>query len=165
MRRYFKYLRMTLPPEYNALVEHVLWYRKRSGSVPLEEEEEEDSEEKVNGTSRLAAAAPAEGSSALGQQRRGWWGRGRKLAGMHVFEEPEDGPDDHWRYVQQPDSPADKTVLYEPRTLGGAAVKVLHYAVEAKPWLRRPSCRRSRRPVASQATDERVSKDQEPTSE
>ena len=131
-RRYFKYTRMTLPLEYNALVEHVIWYRRRGGDdVTTEAEEEQNSTARRSGLQAPDAATAAHPG----------WGRGRKLAGMHVFEEPEDAADWHWRYVPQPDAlPIPRGVRYEARTLGGRPVRVLHFAVEAKPWLPRPSC-------------------------
>ncbi len=136
-RRYFKYTRMTLPLEYNALVEHVIWYRRRGGAdVATEAEQEQNSTASSTGV-QVSDAAPVAHS---------WWGRGRKLAGMHVFEEPDDAADWHWRYVPHPDSlPVARGVWYEARTLGGRPVRVLHFVVEAKPWLPRPTCQAARR--------------------
>ena len=132
---------MTLPLEYNALVEHVIWYRRRGERDVMIEAEEEGR----NSTAAATQLPVAEGGGApVGSKP--WWGRGRRLAGMHVFEEPEYVEDWAWRYVPHPDSPpAAKGVQYEARTLGGRPVRVLHFAVEAKPWLPRPSCQAARR--------------------
>lgn len=129
---------MTLPLEYNALVEHVIWHRRRGGPNMRTEAEEEEQ----NSTARRAGVQLPDATPVANR----WWGRGRKLAGMHVSEEPYDAADGHWRYVPHPDSlPVARGVWYEARTLGGRPVRVLHFVVEAKPWLPRPTCQAARR--------------------
>jgi hypothetical protein len=112
--RYFKYTRMTLPVEYNTLSEHVVWRLltgyPHSDALPAP----------PMSAKQLSVISAAGGRSGSG----GWWGRGRRLLGKSVFDDPD------W----------DLTAL----TPGGARVIILHHAVENKPWQRR-ACQDARK--------------------
>ena len=109
---------MTLPLEYNALIEHVVWRRTPVDAAPSEAAD-------LNAT--VDPAAPISQARG-GQPALHWWSRrGRRLADIGKDMDPDD-------------------IRNVPYTYGGAEVKVLHYAVEAKPYLGpRQNCRAARR--------------------
>ena len=133
LRRYFKYTRMTLPLEYNALSDFVSWRPAPAGDQAV-------------GTSSLRApsstAAAAAGASAKANSSTAWslpqaahvvggrgglqrlWGRRRRLAGLEST-------------VRGSESAQMTSAQMVPHTLGGTKVIILHHAVEDKPWQRR----------------------------